>query len=521
MPSRGGPHLGGTIVQWSVAIVVLASLRGRPCHGADERQEVTRLPGQPQVAFKHYAGYITVNESHGRALFYWFFQSSHRNASQRPLVLWLNGGPGCSSVGNGALSELGPFFTNNSGTGLVLNKNAWTKAANIIFLESPYGTGFSYTKTYSDYRHLADQPIAEDAYVFLVGWFKKFPEYAKNEFYLVGESYAGHYIPTLAKVIVRENKKSAHGFHINFMGFAVGNPWTDPYSDNLGTTEFYFSHSLISDETFDTIKNNCAFQNDLPVVAEDSNTTCNKAVRDADVDMTKIDIYNVYGLSCNKKNSSSQRRLYEPRLLLGAYDPCLDSVTPYLNLPAVQSALHITSPIVWAGCSGVVFNNYTKADILRSMLPVYQELLKEDLRIWIYSGDADGVVSTLGTRRWLKKLNLPIEIPWYAWNYKNQVGGWTEKYKGLTFASVRGAGHLVPAVKPGPSLALFRILAMAIPKASTAFNNAMYLSLASSSMSISLALPGSGLFSSLSLSLDDLEDRIVLTLKFKSKDHDV
>lgn len=436
-----------------VVIVVLASLRR--CNGADEQQEVTSLPRQPQVNFKQYAGYITVNESHGRALFYWFFKSSHHHASQRPLVLWLNGGPGCSSVGNGALGELGPFFTDKSGTGLVLNKNAWTKAANIIFLESPFGTGFSYTENYSDYHHLTDDLIAEDAHAFLVGWFKKFPEYAKHEFYLVGESYAGHYIPTLARVIVRENK-SPHGFHIHFKGFAVGNPWTDAYSDNLGTTEFYYSHSLISDETFDTIRRNCDFQNDLPVDAESSNAMCNTAVREADVDMTKIDIYNVYGLSCNKKNSSMQWRLYGTGLLTGAYDPCLDSVTPYLNLPSVQSALHITSPVVWVGCSDVVFNNYTRADILRSMIPVYEELLKEDLRIWVYSGDADGVVSTLGTRKWIKKLHLPVEIPWYAWNYKNQVGGWTQKYKGLTFASVRGAGHLVPAVKPGPALALFR-----------------------------------------------------------------
>ncbi|MCO5573360.1 hypothetical protein L7F22_027129 [Adiantum nelumboides] len=461
MPSSTGPHLGGTVWRGGVVIValLLASCLAGRSNGADESHEVTRLPGQPQVNFKHYAGYITVNESHGRTLFYWFFQSSHRHAAQQPLVLWLNGGPGCSSVGNGALSELGPFFINNSGTGVVLNKNAWTKAANIIFLESPYGTGFSYTNTSSDYRHLSDGPIAEDAYTFLVRWFQKFPEYARNDFYLVGESYAGHYIPTLARVIVRGNKNpSSHRFHINFKGFAVGNPWTDPYSDNLGTTEFYYSHSLISDETFATIKSNCDFQNDLPVDAESSNATCNKAVQEADVDLSKIDIYNVYGLSCNKKNSSTQkRRLFDLWLLTGAYvDPCLDSVTPYLNLASVQSALHVTSPVVWTGCSGVVFNNYTKADILQPMIPLYQELLKEDLRIWIYSGDADGVVSTLGTRKWIKKLNLPVEIPWYAWSYKNQVGGWTQKYKGLTFASVRGAGHLVPAVKPGPALALFR-----------------------------------------------------------------
>lgn len=431
---------------------------------ADEAQEVIGLPGQPKINFKHYAGYITVNQEHGRELFYWFFQASHA-PSDLPLVLWLNGGPGCSSVGNGALSKLGPLFTKNSGTGLFLNKYSWNTAANIIFLESPYGTGFSYSRTPSDYTHFSDEPIAEDSHAFLVEWFKKFPEYAKNEFYLVGESYAGHYIPTLARVILRENK-SPNGYHINFKGFAVGNPWTDAYNDNFGTTQFYHSHSFISDETYEKIQNNCDFQNDLPVDAESSNATCNEAVRDADIDMSKIDIYSVYGLSCNRKNNTSAQRLFKFRVLTGAYDPCVDSVTPYLNLPTVQSALHVNHPISWSGCSAKVYNNYSKADILQSMIPVYQELLKEDLRIWVYSGDTDGVVSTIGTRKWIKTLNLTIEISWYAWDYKNQVGGWTQKYDGLTFATVRGAGHLVPAVKPGPALALFKsfVSGQSLPK---------------------------------------------------------
>ncbi|KAH7365080.1 hypothetical protein KP509_18G008000 [Ceratopteris richardii] len=473
MPSRRRYHHRHSQGEWrtaanALAVVGLWLLVGSSCRhngilgseaavsdGDGESDEVTGLLGQPQVSFKHYAGYVTVSESHGRALFYWFFESSQKNYSQMPLVLWLNGGPGCSSVGNGALGEMGPFFTNDSGTGLTLNKHAWNRAANIIFLESPYGTGFSYSNTSSDYEQLNDEPVAEDAHAFLIGWFRKFPEYAKNDFYLVGESYAGHYIPTLARVIVRENRAST-GFQINFKGFAIGNPWTDAYSDNLGTTEFYFSHSLISEETYNTIRSNCDFKNSLPVDAGSTNATCNSAVSEADMDMSKIDIYNIYGPACNSNNSIVLKRgLYEMSLLVGAYNPCLDSVTPYLNLPSVQAALHISSPRSWVGCSSVVFRNYSKSDMVNSMIPVYQELLKENLRIWIYSGDTDGVVSTLGTRRWIKELNLTVQTPWYAWDYNNQVGGWTQEYDGLTFVTVRGAGHLVPFVQPGPAFALF------------------------------------------------------------------
>ncbi|KAG1338444.1 hypothetical protein COCNU_04G007500 [Cocos nucifera] len=75
---------------------------------------VTNLPGQPVVGFRHYAGYVTVNEKNGRALFYWFYEAAS-HANEKPLVLWLNGGPGCSSVGYGAAQEIGPFLVEKDG----------------------------------------------------------------------------------------------------------------------------------------------------------------------------------------------------------------------------------------------------------------------------------------------------------------------------------------------------------------------------------------------------------------------
>lgn len=425
---------------------------------ADPAQLVTKLPGQPSVSFQHYAGYISVNQPHGRALFYWFFQADGPSASGLPLAVWFNGGPGCSSVGNGALAELGPFATNSAGDGLTLNPYSWTKAANIIFLESPVSTGFSYSNTTSDYDQFTDASIAEDTYSFLVGWFNKFPEYLSNDFYLLGESYAGHYVPTLARLITQNNKVSK-GLHINFKGFAIGNPWTDAYHDNLGTTDFFHSHSIISDETFNTILSNCDFANDLPVDAASSNQMCNAGVQQADRDMAEINPYNIYGASCNSINDSRAARTIFKKAyqLTAAYNnPCLDSVTPYLNRPEVRAALHIPFPITWSGCSNIVYSHYKKEDIVASMLPVYRELVAQGLKIWIYSGDVDGVVATSGTRRWIKELNLTIETPWYAWNFDNQVGGWTQKYAGLTFSTVRGAGHMVPATKPAQALALFQ-----------------------------------------------------------------
>ncbi|XP_020970217.1 serine carboxypeptidase-like 31 [Arachis ipaensis] len=117
---------------------------------------VRGLPGQPAVDFEHYAGYVTINETNGRALFYWFFEAI-TNPDDKPLVLWLNGGPGCSSVGYGATQEIGPFLVDSDGQGLKFNNLSWNQEANILFLESPVGVGFSYSNTSSDYDQLGDQ----------------------------------------------------------------------------------------------------------------------------------------------------------------------------------------------------------------------------------------------------------------------------------------------------------------------------------------------------------------------------
>lgn len=129
-------------------------------------------------------------------------------------------GPGCSSVGVGALLELGPFFSNYNGTGLVRNEHSWNKLANIVFVESPAFVGFSYSNTSSDYSFFSDDLTAKYNLAFTLGWFVKFPEYKKNEFYLTGESFAGHYVPELAQQILSYNEQST-GFKINFKGFAV------------------------------------------------------------------------------------------------------------------------------------------------------------------------------------------------------------------------------------------------------------------------------------------------------------
>ncbi|MCH94946.1 serine carboxypeptidase-like 42-like, partial [Trifolium medium] len=96
-------------------------------------------------------GYVDIDVKHGRSLFYYFVEAED-HPHKKPLTLWLNGGPGCSSLGGGAFTELGPFYPTGDGRGLRRNSKSWNRASNLLFVESPAGVGWSYSNTTSDYN---------------------------------------------------------------------------------------------------------------------------------------------------------------------------------------------------------------------------------------------------------------------------------------------------------------------------------------------------------------------------------
>ncbi|MCD7464211.1 Serine carboxypeptidase-like 26 [Datura stramonium] len=436
-----------------------------------EDDKVIKLPGQPNSPqVSQFSGYITVNKTHGRALFYWFFQSQS-DSSKKPLLLWLNGGPGCSSIGYGAAVELGPLLVQNNGAGLDFNEYSWNNEANLLFLESPVGVGFSYTNTSSDLANLDDDFAAEDAYNFLVNWLERFPEFKNREFFISGESYAGHYVPQLAELVYNRNKDSKNYPYINLKGFVVGNPETNDYYDYKGILEYAWSHAILYDSEYQKAKQVCDFK------LSNWSNACNDAMQVLWDKYNEIDIYNIYAPKCLVNSSSSSasdivsrhdssqikalnygfRRM---KRIPGGYDPCYTAFTEeYFNRLDVQSALHANTEgsqarKKWKSCSDPVFRTYNYN--VFSLLPVYERLIKVGLKIWIFSGDADGRVPVIGTRYCIEALNLTLKSPWHSWFHNHQVAGRVVEYEGLTFVTVRGAGHLVPLYKPSEGLALIR-----------------------------------------------------------------
>uniref|UniRef100_M1CNC5 Carboxypeptidase n=1 Tax=Solanum tuberosum TaxID=4113 RepID=M1CNC5_SOLTU len=174
--------------------------------GAPQGALVTQIPGfTGKLLSKHYAGYVNLDESHGKNMYYYFIESE-RNPSKDPVVLWLNGGPGCSSF-DGFVYEHGPFnfeLGKANGSLPILHNNpySWSKVSNIIYLDSPVGVGLSYSKNKADYN-TGDLKTATETHAFLLKWFEIYPEFLTNPFYISGESYAGIYVPTLASEVVK------------------------------------------------------------------------------------------------------------------------------------------------------------------------------------------------------------------------------------------------------------------------------------------------------------------------------
>lgn len=130
-----------------------------------------------------YSGYLKTISS-TRQLHYVLIQSEG-NPSRDPLVLWLNGGPGCSSL-LGMLQEIGPYIVGNNYSApqmLTRNNHSWTKSANVLFLESPAGVGFSINT--EDYYHHDDNKTAEDTFTALKDFLTtKFPSYRNSSFFV-------------------------------------------------------------------------------------------------------------------------------------------------------------------------------------------------------------------------------------------------------------------------------------------------------------------------------------------------
>lgn len=460
-----------------------------PVSTADQ-DEITELPGlDTAINFRQFSGYLRADsEKRPRKFFHYWFVESQSNPAKDPVVLWLNGGPGCSSLG-GLFTELGPFTVNSDGKTLQLNDYSWNKVANVLFLESPAGVGFSYSNSLLNYH--TDDTTARENYLALKSFMEKFPQYKNSSLYLSGESYAGVYLPTLGVLVDADED-------LNLKGIAIGNGYLDVAKLRDSLIFFTYYHGLVGKSTWEKVSKYCCEGNaptreSCAFGGPDSSFRCDFAISEVSSVLSRsgLNPYNLYGkcLSASSTNSStrslkpSNKEIVDRHMMslvfdatlmnempfhifnaaertLGHEPPCFDDRTliEYLNSKEVRKAIHIPNKVQsWDTCSMILYVvKYPKLD--GGLAPQMKSLIssKRNLAMLVYNGDVDTVCNFLGDEWFVDDLGRDVVKDYSIWKVNNQVAGFVKHYDGITFATIRGSGHMVPGDRPQEALAMIK-----------------------------------------------------------------
>ncbi|XP_023913740.2 serine carboxypeptidase-like 13 [Quercus suber] len=422
---------------------------------------VKTLPGYSgDLPFTLETGYIGVGNTEDVQLFYYFVESQ-RSPAQDPVVLWLTGGPGCSTL-LAFFYESGPLgFTysdyNGSLPSLHLNPYTWTKGLNIIYVDAPVGTGFSYSNTSEGYPS-GDVKSAVLTYEFLRKWMVEHPQFKTNQLYIGGDSYSGITVPLVVMEILQGNEIEGIP-RMNLKGYVLGNPKTDTYLDTNSRISFAYHLGLIPNDLYENVKTSC---NGDFVNVDSSNEQCEYALLIIKELILEINLQHVLEPSCSMTSwkSNSERRSLRKQskdLLLSQpkgsaywcrnYRHVLSGI--WANDKTVQEALHIREGTKdqWKMCNSSL--SYTQE--FSSVIAYHQNFTQAELRALIYSGDHDMSIPHIGTREWIRSFNMTLMDAWRAWFVDAQVAGYTEEYSEndyvLTFATIKGGGHIAAEYK--------------------------------------------------------------------------
>jgi len=455
-------------------------------YAVKDYDRVEQLAGWDAPLFSNvYAGYIACGEEDGRSLYehYMFFESEG-DPETDPLIMWTNGGPGASSL-FGAFTELGPFYLSDTSvktsafdqTGvptLFENPWRWTKLGSLLIRNLPPPVGFSYCDPagpggdgYSC-GSWNDTRTAKQSLAFMEGWFEAFPEFASRDLYLTGESYAGIYVPMLAREILAAQPAWAG----RLKGLAVGdgclgNDGGECFAQGgpLFMVEFWHGHGQFSTSTYRNIKGACPRDELANGVRTDG---CKTALDRMDEERGYSFDYNVYDecydFDLLSARWHTQRKFWGPRerrhhapdaqgearSMDGT--PCGGSAVlrRWADRPEVRSSLHVPpGAAFYNGDNGDGFTyNLTEP----SLLPFYQDLVRSsDIRVLVYNGDTDPGVNMFFAENWTSAMGLEEVQHWRPWTLDGaqRVAGHVTRYEQeFDFLTIRGAGHMVPEYKP-------------------------------------------------------------------------
>ena len=447
--------------------------------------QVNYLPGAPDFNFEIYSGYLNITNTTDpktthKKTHYVLVESANDDSDDSPVLIWLNGGPGCSSL-LGMFMENGPWIVDDGETQFKLNPHSWNQRMNVLYLEGPVGVGYSWAFDWKS-KKFNDVITSSDFFSSLQAFYKKFPYLADNPLWISGESYGGIYVPYLAWRIheFNTNAEITKETKIPFKGILVGNPATHWEYDTYNSYwPMAYMHNLMDTDTYLTLAEDGCKKYFRDVKPANLTQACILALDDFEENTARINWYDIYrdvydgpvrsrvGKTVNEdgetifyKRGFTQQE-YTPWLPKAKGDPIVlgDSLSDYLNDYEVRRELHVSQRTTgiesWLACE----HDYNWKYYLQpeGSYWIYPLLKAGGYKVLVYSGDTDGAVPTYGTTRWIQDLNWSVKKDWAPWYVHNgneedpeellQVQGYTIEYDGLTFTTVHGVGHMAPQWK--------------------------------------------------------------------------
>jgi len=404
-------------------------------------QSATLFANEPTICdtVQQYSGYFTIASS-DKQYFYWFFES-RRAPSTDPTVMWLTGGPGCSSM-LALLAENGPCNVNSEGDATFNNANSWNTQANLLYVDQPPGTGFSD----GTYDH-DEAGVADDMYNFLQAFFGAYPKY-NTTFFVFGESYAGHYVPAISHRVYQGNLNH-EGPNIPLAGLGIGNGLTDPevqykYYAEMAYNSSY-APSVISTSTYK--------------VMTAAIPTCISSIHKCQSSSTACTIaYTICNMAEVSPVTNTGINPYDMRIPCSDGSLCYNftNIDVYLNRADVQAQLGVSKK--WESCNMDV-NRMFEGDWMKDYQTQIPDMLGAGIRVLIYAGDQDFICNWLGNKAWTLALEWSGSAAFNAatdngWNVNSQEAGRIRSADNFTFLQVYKGGHMVPMDQPEAALAM-------------------------------------------------------------------
>ncbi|KAL8137579.1 hypothetical protein V2J09_003580 [Rumex salicifolius] len=395
----------------------------------------------PKEAFPTKSGQLVVNSTSNSSIFYAFYEAQKpiSSLSKTPLLIWLQGGPGCSSM-TGNFYELGPWGVNSDNKTINLRPNpgAWNHIFGLVFLDNPIGTGFSIASS-PDEIPRDQNGVAHHLFVAIKSFIRLNPSFKSRPIYITGESYAGKYVPAIGYYILKKNPHLPKSERINLAGVAIGDGLTDPIEQVKTHASNAYFLGLINEKQKTHLEE---LQNEAVKMVNSKNwsaaTDARNMVLQSLSDMTGLaTLYNM-----------RRKTPYQTQL-----------VKMLLSHKEAKLALGTNPSFEWVGCSDIV-GAALHSDVMKSVKFMVELLVKES-KVLLYQGQLDLRDGVVSVEAWMRKMKWEgierfLDAERKVWSVNGVLAGYVQKSEALTHVVVLDAGHFVPADQPIHSQAMIQ-----------------------------------------------------------------